>query len=181
VTLWAILDASSPGQAFRVACLFQLLYILLMPALLVDFALRIVVARRGNQFQGEVAADPGFRAPRWLVTPICTILLASLLLYPWPVWLRFRASLGSFEATVRRLEQTGAPTGSIGRVGLFWVRKVDGFGGGYWFFETGSDGIWGSKGILFSSSPTGFVINSTTGPDAEQQLAPHWLVAREGL
>jgi hypothetical protein len=104
---------------------------------------------------------------RWLILPVCVLLVVSSWIYPWPLILRFSLSRSAFESALAAY-QVGAFTG--GQVGLYHVTGVytpnPNRPKSVWF-QTGSS-IFDPVGFEYDSNP-GHVIT-----DVSIQVAPNW-------
>ena len=164
-----LLDISCPGVPFPLGCFLAVTAVVSLVVIVFDYLARVVVLRwdrSANVVRDHVAA--GYRW-QWRVTPVCTLLIASALWYPWPAWVRFRLSQPAFE---RVLTDTSSDE-ERRVVGLYLVSRVHRFPNGVIFLDTGTDLI-DSGGFLFQPK------NQPLGPfgagavKTNHRLAPRW-------
>lgn len=107
---------------------------------------------------------------RWILIPVCMLLVGSSFLYPWPLLVRFRLSRPAFEAAVKDVRAGKFVAGQW--VGLYHVKEI--------YIETYAANRPASIGFVIGESiadPVGFVYdprpNHVIG-SVEMRVAPSW-------
>ncbi len=132
VLLLTILDVSSPGHAHLAICLWTPACVLAIFFLSLDWVLKVIARRVAQELPGVKDSEP---LRRWLWTPIMIAVVISLLMYPWPAYLRFQLSKVAMEKAINNPPAIAHPE-SV-QIGFFWVQRVTKNLDGSVFFETG--------------------------------------------
>jgi len=90
-------------------------------------------------------APPSQPLRRWLWVPLMLIIVTSAILFPWPTYLRFYASMGDFDKALDNLSTM--PTQMRKTIGLYRVESITTQANGCVFVEVGrpqnrSVGFW---------------------------------------
>ena len=112
LTLMGVVGASGPAQwGAHEICFNCLLGIPLWLSLNAVFILRAVSSAHARQRAGrDIRPAPRRHRGRWIVSPVCVLLVLSTFEYPWPLMVRFRLSQAAFEAAVAEVK-----AGTFGR------------------------------------------------------------------
>lgn len=171
LTATLLCDVSSPGYFFGITCLYPPLALIVLLVITIQYVIRLATtlynqpAGRGSQ---RKRAQNQVHRRQWLVTPVCLLLVASLLAYPWPTWIRFQVSRPAFERIVRGGKTTNKPE----LVGVYLVRSIESYQNGTVFLETGDSGLFGASGFMYLPP------NATyQSPHPETRLAHSWYIA----
>ena len=149
VTISAVglLSATAPERSF--ACLLMGRFIPALPppvqltagflfvAPMADYAVRTGAALLKRAARGaHTPAAPDPRRWRWLVTPLCVVLVVAATLTDWPMRVRFLVSLPAFQAAATRsLGRTPRWTGPQ-RIGLYRIEGIMSDAPGAVYFKT---------------------------------------------
>lgn len=175
-TVYALVEASAPGGMLGFLFICALVPAASLAILLIgqDYICRLVAhAYRRDESNKESLPTHLISRIRWIATPICALLIGSMILYPWPGWMRFKLSQSAFEQVVRDYQADTLPDGAQW-VGLYHVGRVAQQGSGHLFFITGDSGH-GDLGFVFQTS--------NLSPEGQlyflHQLAPRWFIAHQ--
>lgn len=134
-------------------------------ALFVIYVCR-VAASRSRPSVLRNAVQPRWRWWRFSLLPLCFLALVSIMMYPWPLEVRFALSRGAFDAAV--VDLMAGKNVPPGWIGLYDVDSISvNRASGVVKFETGSS-IADPVGFFYDPSP-GF--GSTMGV---RRMAPRW-------
>jgi hypothetical protein len=79
----------------------------------------VAVLRHAVRAQGHPQDEQRTRSLRWVVLPLCVLLILSSFLYPWPLRVRFNLSRPAFDALLKGYEAGEFAPGQS--VGLYYV------------------------------------------------------------
>jgi len=100
-----------------VGILTPCLVLLVVPVVVTSYVVRSIAVRRANRpITSAAGAALRRRRWRWLVLPACIMLAASVIVYPWPLRVRFALSRRSFERTAN-----SALNGTLKRRDYQWI------------------------------------------------------------
>ncbi|MCB9854453.1 MAG: hypothetical protein H6818_02115 [Phycisphaerales bacterium] len=129
ITLYALNDASVPGNQWTADFLYDIPALFAGLFFLIDYLRRVMACWDGAVRR---AADqdkrPQRRSWRWAVLPLCCLMIVSIKFQNWPLYARFALSRSAMNAMQSKIEEGGAiPTHTV-RVGLYrvWIRQVYG-------------------------------------------------------
>ncbi len=105
---------------------------------------------------GYNIASPQLTSPRWLALPICVALILSVLIYPWPLLLRFNVSRPFINQVVQQAKSTGKPVTNR-EAGLFWIRRAVILGDGRVKIEIRDHLPRPPRSFSFASNGLGFI------------------------
>ncbi|TWT42054.1 hypothetical protein RAS1_31810 [Phycisphaerae bacterium RAS1] len=127
----------------------------------IDYLVRIAIRLTDSSRRASSPEKPARGRHRWVILPLCAILLISAGLTEWPLRLRFRLSRGALERAAKAA-LAGRPPHCPRLIGAYYVERVMVSG-------TVVEIVTGQSII----DPTGFEYNDavTTGDAA---LAPKW-------
>jgi len=134
-----------PGESFSLFSFIMAVANPLLPtALGLDYLLRVMVLwedRREGRTGRTTPSRPGSR--RWLVTPVCLLLIYTATAHLWPLGARFRLSRPAFERAARVCLQGQGPRKGPRWIGLYYVRRIACYRPGAVVFEIepGAEGI----------------------------------------
>jgi len=146
--------------ALMIVCLFSVLYVL-----------HIVAYLRARKFLSAAKARPSrSRRWRWAITPLCTALIVSAFIIPWPLRLRFTLSKNILEQTAQSILNRTPTNTSRQYMGLYRVHFVSQTGLNRVIFTTGT----------YKGAPAGLMYDPTlaTDPDGPDlfRLSDNWYV-----
>lgn len=123
------LDITGFGEILT-SCVF----IVLTPVLLAPYILRLALVCRANRHTPPTPRRCNTRGRwRWYVLPVCSLLILSAFVYPWPLWTRFALSRRAFEQVAQQsLAGTWRNKGPQW-IGLYKVGHVGSQGSAVWF------------------------------------------------
>jgi len=143
ITVFLVVDWSTPGDPFFFpAYVFSLFAVLLVIVFVsVDYLFRVIARLILRVRHAAVEHDVQRKQRwRWIITPACAALIASLLFYSWPTWIRFKLSQHAFDQSVKDFNAGVAGTGPQW-IGLYRVKAIRMLEPGYVYFETASCGF----------------------------------------
>ncbi len=155
LTVYGLIVASGParwetGQV--VLCCVMLIGVPLWLGIAALAFTRLVASWRDKERATQDRSQPAHGSRwRWIVAPICTFLVFSSFVYPWPLMLRFRLSQSAFETALKEV-RAGQFTGGTW-VGLYHVRSVS--TGRYFDYANRPDAVGFETGYSFID-PVGF-------------------------
>ncbi len=121
---WGLVGASGPARwEADWACLFTFVGIPLGIVAVATYLERLFASLRMVVQATEPPPEVRSRW-RWLVMPVCVLLIVSCFIYPWPLMLRFRLSHSPVDAAV--VDYRAGRIAGDQRVGLYYVGDVDG-------------------------------------------------------
>lgn len=143
-----------PGFTVPIGCYVIFLGPFFVVAVVIDYFIRLNAI---NADRARAKQDRGLRSRRrnrrFVVAPLCIVMIISMFATAWPLRARFYFSHVAFE---RVAQQCIASDKSISRgqwIGLFHIRNVE-IVDGEVYFETGS-GTWDPVGFVFDTKPPG--------------------------
>ena len=154
VALYALSEASAPGEMFGFPITAFLLLAAFLTLLLIgqDYIFRMVAQTyRHNPVYKESHHTVQRLRFRWAATPICALLIGSVIFYPWPAWMRFKLSQSAFEQAVKDYK-AGTLPGGAQWLGLYRVERVTQESTGHLFFKTGESGFGDQDGFIYRTS-----------------------------
>ncbi|UCG34501.1 MAG: hypothetical protein JSU68_07630 [Phycisphaerales bacterium] len=176
LTISGLVGASGPARwESQMSCSGACAAVPLWAGLVVVYAVRLVaVLRDAGRAEGTLEDEQRTRSLRWVVLPLCVLLILSSLLYSWPLMVRFHLNRPAFEAAVKEFEAGEFTAGQW--VGLYHVnratRRFPAERPKMVFFETGSSLTY----------PFGFEYDPNPGhPPGRSviRVAPSWYTYEE--
>lgn len=169
LSVYGVIGSSGPARWEQVE-----LFFIGCPAIPAWFVLILLYVRRSTAFISDRARATRDEQPRrtsrlrWIVAPVCVLLVLSTIVWPWPLMLRFRLSHKAFEDVLADYN-SGRPVPRS--VGLYRVRTV-----------TIRDPANRPNAVSFETGhslfdPVGFEYDphSAHPPDPRAlEVAPHW-------
>jgi hypothetical protein len=138
-----------PDITALLAGVFPCLILLAVTSLVISYLLRSIMTYRSDRPIGRTT-KVSCRRWRWSVLPLCIILVATVLIYPWPLRLRFGVSRRSFERAAESALRGALKIQGQEWIGLYRVNKVY-FGDGEVAFVVHD---WPIDGAYFAYGPT---------------------------
>lgn len=135
--------------------------------LVLDFVGRVVAVRADRQ---RASLDRGEKTRggrwRWVILPTTLAIALSVILWSWPMRIRFHFSQPAFELAVRQVQTGADPRHLRGRFGSYEVGYIHCYKSGAIFFQTGVSGF-DKVGIAFRPS-------DTSRRSRDKRLARYW-------
>jgi hypothetical protein len=176
LALWAMIDRSTPVGLFDWAsgCSIAAGAALFFWIAVGDYILRLsILVFQGRHSQHTNGFRVSWDAWQWAVSPVCVLILVLLLLYSWPVRLRFQLSRGALDRVAQDVGDA-RPQSSGGQwIGLYFVREVERHENGDVFLDLGTD-FWDRIGFLYRPDETAPLASSDWF--VRERLAPGWYV-----
>ena len=171
LALYVLLEASGPPRwGSTVTCVVAFVAVPLWLVLVAFYVVRLLAVLRDA---GRARCDPDdeqrTRSLRWVVLPLCVLLILSSFLYPWPLMVRFNLSRSAFDALLKDYEAGEFTAGQS--VGLYYVH---GAFEGYPYERPGAVAFQTWSGF---SENAGFVYDPNPGHPTDRgtvRVAPSW-------
>ncbi len=81
---------------------------------------------------------------RWIITAVMLVIITSMVLFPWPMYVRFYLSRGDLEAALKNRTQVPSQVNKV--IGLYHVEEIVAGADGCMFIKVGGS-IYKDKGF----------------------------------
>ena len=151
---WSSVPGGLGASLFLGVCLLVPTGLAVLTLLCLDYAGHVTATRNDRERAlGDRATASRREKWRWIVTPVCIVLITSAWLTDWPLRSRFLLSRSELTKVVDQVQRGANPLAIRGRYGLFRVSFAYKYKSGAIFLRTGSSGF-DSVGFLYSPSDT---------------------------
>lgn len=144
-TLVFLIGSSQPGGVAAALGMLSaptiVLGVVLFIVLGIDYSLRLIAVVVQRIRRRETSKRGMMFCVRWLVTPLCIVLMWSASVWSWPLQTRFALDKAAFDENARSLAAVPVTTTSSGRIGSYRVLEIARRSNGCVFYHTGYSGF----------------------------------------